>query len=120
MAGQATYCAAKAGMDNLSRAVALDQASCSDNGAKIVSLAPGVVDTDMQIQLRSSERQRFSRSQTFVKLKESGQPDLERRRAARAVAYLGRADSGAIRWPTFAIPDCAPRRGGPLGLRHNR
>ena len=48
MAGQATYCAAKAGMDHLSRAVALDQALL-DNGAKIVSLAPGVIDTDMQV-----------------------------------------------------------------------
>ena len=53
MAGQATYCAAKAGMDHLSRAVALDQALLA-NGARIVSLAPGVIDTDMQAQLRGS------------------------------------------------------------------
>jgi benzil reductase ((S)-benzoin forming) len=94
MAGQATYCAAKAGMDNLSRAVALDQALIA-NGAKIVSLAPGVIDTDMQTQLRSSSGAGFPERQTFVKLKESGQLTSSRDAAARLVAYLNRADFGA-------------------------
>jgi NAD(P)-dependent dehydrogenase (short-subunit alcohol dehydrogenase family) len=94
MAGQATYCAAKAGMDNLSRAVALDQALIA-SGAKVVSLAPGVIDTDMQTQLRGSSDAGFPERQTFVKLKESGQLSSSRDAAARLVAYLGRADFGA-------------------------
>jgi len=94
MAGQATYCAAKAGMDHLSRAVALDQALLG-NGAKIVSLAPGVIDTDMQTQLRSSSGAGFPEQPMFVKLKESGQLTSSRDAAARLVAYLGRADFGA-------------------------
>ncbi len=94
MAGQATYCAAKAGMDNLSRAVALDQALVA-NGAKIVSLAPGVIDTDMQTKLRSGSPAGFPEQQTFVKLKESGQLTSSRDAAARVLAYLGRADFGA-------------------------
>jgi benzil reductase ((S)-benzoin forming) len=94
MAGQATYCAAKAGMDNLSRAVALDQALVV-NGAKIVSLAPGVIDTDMQVQLRSSSGRGFPEQQTFLKLKEAGQLVSSHDAAARLVAYLGRADFGA-------------------------
>ena len=68
MAGQATYCAAKAGMDHLSRAVALDQALLS-NGARIVSLAPGVIDTDMQVQLRSAEGPGFPEQSMFAGLK---------------------------------------------------
>ena len=94
MAGQATYCAAKAGMDHLSRAVALDQALVG-HGAKIVSLAPGVIDTDMQVQLRSSRGAGFPEQPMFVKLKESGQLTSSRDAAARLVAYLGRADFGA-------------------------
>jgi len=95
MAGQATYCAAKAGMDNLSRAVALDQALV-DNGAKIVSLAPGVIDTDMQAQLRAGDAAGFPEQQVFLKLKESGQLASSREAAARVIAYLGRADFGAV------------------------
>lgn len=94
MAGQATYCAAKAGMDHLSRAVALDQALLA-NGAKVVSLAPGVIDTDMQVQLRSADGAGFPEQQAFLKLKESGQLTSSHDAAARLVAYLGRADFGA-------------------------
>ena len=50
MAGSASYCAAKAGLDHLARAVALEQAALPQ-GARIVSLAPGVIDTDMQLSL---------------------------------------------------------------------
>jgi benzil reductase ((S)-benzoin forming) len=95
MAGQATYCAAKAGMDNLSRAVALDQALL-DNGAKVVSLAPGVIDTDMQAQLRAGDAAGFPEQHVFVKLKESGQLASSRDAAARVLAYLGRSDFGTV------------------------
>ena len=95
MAGQATYCAAKAGMDNLSRAVALDQALVG-NGAKVVSLAPGVIDTDMQAQLRAGDSAGFPDQPTFLKLKESGQLASSRDAAARVIAYLNRADFGAV------------------------
>ncbi|MEO8524696.1 MAG: SDR family NAD(P)-dependent oxidoreductase [Caldimonas sp.] len=95
MAGQATYCAAKAGMDHLSRAVALDQALLA-NGAKVVSLAPGVIDTDMQVQLRSARGDGFPEQAAFVQLKESGQLTSSTDAAARVVAYLERADFGAV------------------------
>ena len=46
MASQASYCTAKAGMDQFSNCVALEEAA-KPNGARVVSLAPGVIDTDM-------------------------------------------------------------------------
>src|SRR5262245_8327406 len=52
--GWAAYCAAKAGLDHLSRVMALDEAR-QPNPAKIVSLAPGIIDTDMQSELRTSD-----------------------------------------------------------------
>ena len=94
MAGQATYCAAKAGMDHLSRAVALDQAGLA-HGAKVVSLAPGVIDTDMQVQLRSADGAGFPDQGNFVRLKEAGQLTSSEDAAARVIAYLERADFGA-------------------------
>jgi benzil reductase ((S)-benzoin forming) len=94
MAGQTTYCAAKAGMDHLSRAVALEQAG-QPNGAKIVSLAPGVIDTDMQVQLRSAGDKGFPERGNFVRLKESGQLASSGVAAARVIAYLERSDFGS-------------------------
>lgn len=94
MAGSASYCAAKAGLDNLARAVALEQQALP-NGAGIVSLAPGVIDTDMQAQLRDADPARFGERQRFVELKTSGQLDTPDEAAARLVAYLDRADYGA-------------------------
>jgi len=58
MAGSAAYCAAKAGLDHLARALALEEA-VKANGARVVSLAPGVIDTAMQLQLRSADPSRL-------------------------------------------------------------
>lgn len=57
MAGSAPYCAIKAGLDHFARALALDEQLAG--GAKVVSLAPGIIDTDMQVTLRSADRERF-------------------------------------------------------------
>lgn len=94
MAGSASYCAAKAGMDHLARAVALEEAA-RPNGARIVSLAPGVIDTDMQVQLRSADPKAFPERERFVNLKTGGQLDSPATAAAKLIAYLGRADFGA-------------------------
>ena len=94
MAGQAAYCATKAGMDHLSRALALDEAQHT-NGAKVVSLAPGVIDTDMQIALRTGDPAGFPEQANFIALKEKGQLTSPDDAAARVLAYLDRADFGA-------------------------
>jgi NAD(P)-dependent dehydrogenase (short-subunit alcohol dehydrogenase family) len=94
MAAQAAYCAAKAGMDHFSRCVALEQAPLS-NGARICSLAPGVIDTDMQVQLRSAPASEFPDRGNFVGLKEKGILSSPEDAAARVLAYLNRADFGS-------------------------
>jgi benzil reductase ((S)-benzoin forming) len=93
MAGQAAYCAAKAGMDHLTRAMALDEAN-RPNGAKLVSLAPGVIDTDMQVQLRAGDPAGFPEKAKFVGLKENAQLTSASDAATRALAYLARPDFG--------------------------
>ena len=94
MGSQAPYCAAKAGMDHFSRAVALDEAA-APNGARIVSLAPGVIDTDMQVQLREAGADRFPDRTRFVRLKAEGQLDSPETAAAKVLGYLARADFGS-------------------------
>jgi benzil reductase ((S)-benzoin forming) len=94
MAGQAPYCASKAGMDHFTRALALDEAH-RVNGAQVVSLAPGVIDTDMQVHLRAGDPAGFPDKANFVDLKEKGQLTSTSDAAARVLAYLARADFGA-------------------------
>ena len=94
MAGSAAYCAAKAGMDHLSTAMSMDEA-LKRNGARIVSLAPGVIDTDMQQQLRAGEAGAFPGRERFVALHEQGQLTSPAAAAARVLAYLDRANFGA-------------------------
>jgi benzil reductase ((S)-benzoin forming) len=94
MAGSASYCAAKAGMDNLARAVALEQQALP-NGAGVVSLAPGVIDTDMQAELRGADPAAFPERARFAALQAGGQLDSPQAAAAKVLRYLGRADFGA-------------------------
>jgi NAD(P)-dependent dehydrogenase (short-subunit alcohol dehydrogenase family) len=94
MAGSASYCAAKAGMDHLARAVALEEAEHT-HGAKIVSLAPGIIDTDMQVTLRTADRTRFPERDRFLGFKTAGQLDSPATAAAKLLRYVDRADFGS-------------------------
>ena len=94
MGSQAPYCAAKAGMDHFSRAVALEEAN-APNGARIVSLAPGVIDTDMQVQLRGASAEKFPDRARFEKLKNEGMLDSPATAAAKVLKYLARTDFGS-------------------------
>ena len=93
MASQAPYCAAKAGMDHYTRCVALEEAP-KNNGAKLCSIAPGVIDTDMQIQLRNADAIDFPNVDRFVALKNQDQLSSPADAAAALLAYLQRADFG--------------------------
>jgi NAD(P)-dependent dehydrogenase (short-subunit alcohol dehydrogenase family) len=94
MAAQAAYCAAKAGLDHFTRCVALEQEKLA-NGARICSLAPGVIDTDMQVQLRAADADRFPDRGTFAGLKDKGMLSSPADAAARVLAFLERADFGS-------------------------
>ena len=48
--GSAMYCAAKAGLEMLTRALAAEQGA---NGVRVITLRPGILDTDMQAFMRS-------------------------------------------------------------------
>ena len=66
--GWSVYCATKAALDQHARAVALD----GDPRVRACSLAPGVIDTDMQAEIRATPDQRFPLRQRFVDMKEGG------------------------------------------------
>ena len=80
-------------MDHFTRCVALDEA-LKPHGAKVCSLAPGVVDTDMQVQLRSTDPTAFPDAANFSHLKTAGQLTSPTEAAAQVLAWLERADFG--------------------------
>lgn len=88
MAGAAPYCGIKAGLDNLSRAMALD-------GIRVVSLAPGIIDTDMQHQLRSADPAGFPELARFQAFKAEGALLSADDCARQVLRYLARPDFGA-------------------------
>jgi benzil reductase ((S)-benzoin forming) len=94
MAGSASYCAAKAGLDNLARALALEE-SARPHGARVVSLAPGVIDTDMQLQLRGADPVLFSERDRFVAFKADGLLDSPAIAAAKVLSCLAQPDFGS-------------------------
>jgi len=94
MASQAPYCAAKAGMDHFSCALALEEAH-SPHGARVVSLAPGVIDTDMQVELRGGDPAKFPDRERFTRMQTEGMLATPGAAAARVLAYLDRPDFGS-------------------------
>ncbi len=93
-AGWAAYCAVKAGLDQLSKAMALDEARMA-NPARIVSVAPGIIDTDMQATVRATDPDDFPDLARFKEFKASGQLTSPADAAARLLAFIDRADYGA-------------------------
>jgi len=91
--GWSVYAATKAGLDQFSRCVALEQ-QVRPNGARIVSLAPGVIDTAMQEVLRSVTPEEFGEQPRMVVAKASGGLLAPAVVASRILAYLQRPDYG--------------------------
>jgi benzil reductase ((S)-benzoin forming) len=94
MASQSIYSAVKAGMDHYTRCVA-EEEKLVMNGAKLCSLAPGIIDTGMQTHLRDTDPAKFPAHATFVDYKEGGHLLSPEAAAARVLAYLRREDFGA-------------------------
>lgn len=94
MAGSAVYCAVKAGLDHATRSLALEEAR-RPSGARVCSLAPGIIDTDMQVQLRSGDPSVFPEQARFASYQAEGRLDSPDSAAAKVLAYLDRTDFGS-------------------------
>ncbi len=70
--GWSVYCTSKAAIDIMTKAIATEQSDI-ENGVKCVSIYPGVVDTNMQSQIRSTKEADFKSLQRFIDLKENNE-----------------------------------------------
>lgn len=89
-AGWSVYGASKAGLDQHARAVALERLP----HLRIASLAPGVVDTDMQAEVRASDAGHFPQQARFAALKADGQLSTPANAARRLADHLLGGDFG--------------------------
>lgn len=90
-AGWTAYCASKAAVDQLTRALALE---VEDGGVTACAFYPGYMDTAMQERIRRASPAEFPRVEEFRELHRQGKL-RDPRDAARAIAYL--ASPGAKR-----------------------
>jgi NAD(P)-dependent dehydrogenase (short-subunit alcohol dehydrogenase family) len=82
--GWSIYCATKAALDHHARATMLDQTA----GLRICSLAPGVIDTDMQAEIRTSSPELFPLRGKFDDMKRKRELSSPAATAQRLVDYL--------------------------------
>lgn len=70
-AGWTSYCTSKAGIELMTKSIALEQVN--NNNVRILSLNPGVMDTQMQVQIRNTKKADFDRVDRFLELKKENQ-----------------------------------------------
>lgn len=91
--GWGVYCATKAALDMYTRVLVQEQTE-QNTRVRAVSLAPGVVDTDMQGELRASSEAAFPRRANFIQLHEQGQLGSPKDIAARIINLVAHEDFG--------------------------
>ncbi len=69
--GWSVYCSSKAAINMLTQTIAVEQADV-ENGVKALAIAPGVVNTDMQAEIRRSNKGDFKDIERFISLKKDG------------------------------------------------
>ena len=82
--GWSVYCATKAALDQHARAAMLDAVP----GLLVCSLAPGVIDTAMQAQVRATPVERFPKRARFLDMHKNGELVSPQDCALRLVDYL--------------------------------
>jgi benzil reductase ((S)-benzoin forming) len=101
-AGWSLYCAAKAGVENYIRALALEQQAQSHPFVAI-NVDPGVMDTAMQAEIRASSVADFPQLQRFVQRQADGElvaPDV----VAQAVLRI-MAEPALVSGERYAVSD---------------
>jgi NAD(P)-dependent dehydrogenase (short-subunit alcohol dehydrogenase family) len=99
--GWSLYCASKAGMENFIRSLAAEQ-SAELNPLVCINLAPGMVDTAMQAELRGTAPENFPDVGRFIQTKEAGElrtPEA----VARAIARI--VDEGPKNGERYMVAD---------------
>lgn len=93
--GWSAYCSAKAGLRMFSQCLALEQKS-APNPVKVMAFAPGVVDTEMQSEIRNAKETQFPELDKFKDYKSSGKLLKPRLVAEKLLGLINAPEFGEI------------------------
>jgi benzil reductase ((S)-benzoin forming) len=93
ISGWSAYCAAKAGLEMYAHSLVLEQES-SPYPVKVVSFSPGVVDTEMQQEIRHADPSIFPELNKFISYKEQGKLLNPEEVADAIIALIHSSDFG--------------------------
>jgi len=85
--GWSSYCAGKAGLDHYTRVVSEEQKHVP-NGVKVISVAPGIIDTGMQEKIRESDKEDFELLDRFVEYKEQSKLSSPEQTAKKLIQII--------------------------------
>lgn len=85
--GWSVYCSTKAGIDMFSQ-VLNEELKIENNNCKVLSLAPGIIDTDMQVAIRNAELADFSNIERFIEYKKQGDLALPEITADQVMQFI--------------------------------
>ncbi len=88
IASWASYCASKAAVDLFCQTIQLEEQQLGRKDFHCLSVAPGVVDTDMQASIRNTDEDSFSEVTRFREYKNSGQlysPELVAKKLSKLI-----------------------------------
>ena len=88
--GWGVYCATKAALDHYTQVL-----NAENHGLRVVSLAPGVIDTGMQEKIRSSDASQFPNVDRFAQMHEQGQLSSPTVVAEKILRYMAHDSFGA-------------------------
>lgn len=96
------YCASKAALNMFSMNFFLEERELGYT-PKVYAVAPGVIDTAMQEQIRSTEKNKFSGLENFIALKENGQLYSPIETAERLLKLLATEYNGEVMYDLRTI-----------------
>jgi len=86
--GWSMYCSTKAALSMFSRVVKVESEQ-NDSTLKIVDLSPGIIDTEMQAQIRQADKSEFSAVDSFRDYYENGELQSADQTAALIIRNFG-------------------------------
>ncbi len=95
--GWSSYCTSKAGLDMFTKCIATEQQN-KQYPVEIMSVAPGIIDTNMQETIRKVPENKFIHRNKFIEYKEKGLlvPPLEAGRKIKELLMSDKFQSGEI------------------------
>lgn len=85
--GWSSYCSAKSGIDMFSKVFA-EEINIDKANFKVLSLAPGIIDTGMQVQIRNAKMDGFSNLDRFIEYKQNGDLASAEETAIKVIRFL--------------------------------